>query len=90
MCQVHGSRNEPKNETPQTQRVVGRSPEQPSPKCCSRRNLRSGAGVGNGTKVPVLLSSRKVAIGVECGKGDEVLEQAGEPGRCGEQVKYNY
>jgi hypothetical protein len=31
----HGSRNAPKNETPQTQRVEGRSPEQPSPKCCS-------------------------------------------------------
>jgi len=29
----------PKNETSQTQRVTGRSPEQPSPKCCSRTSL---------------------------------------------------
>jgi len=39
----------PKNETSQTQRVTGRSPEQPSPKCCSRTSLRGDPGDGNGS-----------------------------------------
>ena len=38
-----------KNETSQTQRVTGRSPEQPSPKCCSRTRLLGRAKYGNGT-----------------------------------------
>jgi len=39
----------PKNETSQTQRVTGRSPEQPSPKCCSRTSLPGRRKYGNGT-----------------------------------------
>ena len=50
----------PKNETSQTQRVTGRSPEQPSPKCCSRRNLRPRHVVGNGTNVPEFLHFRAI------------------------------
>src|ERR1700756_5632006 len=38
-----------KNETSQTQRVVGRSPEQPSPKCCSISRLRLRPKLGNST-----------------------------------------
>ena len=39
----------PKNETSQTQRVTGRSPEQPSPKCCSKTSLLGYEKYGNGT-----------------------------------------
>src|SRR6516162_7447397 len=40
------------NETSQTQRVMGRSPEQPSPKCCSIARLRFRWRFGNGTDGP--------------------------------------
>src|SRR5882762_9305018 len=42
------------NETSQTQRVLGRSPEQPSPKCCSIANLLLALFGGNGTNGPCL------------------------------------
>src|SRR5690242_8468979 len=51
-ARVPGRPWSPKNETSQTQRVTGRSPEQPSPKCCSRGNLRPPKVLENGTNVP--------------------------------------
>jgi len=44
------------NETSQTQRVVGRLPEQPSPKCCSPKNLLLEFQDVNGTYGPVKVS----------------------------------
>jgi len=56
------------NETSQTQRVVGRSPEQPSPKCCSPKNLLLEFQHVNGTDGPVEVSLFGMhARGVQCG-----------------------
>lgn len=40
-----------KDETPRTQRVLGRSPKQPSPKCCSKGNVNRSIKSWNGTNV---------------------------------------
>ena len=49
MSSVRRSEKPQKDETALTQRVTGRSPKQPSPKCCSKRN--NGPQKWNGTNV---------------------------------------